>query len=160
MRQSYRKRRIQDPPQFTNFKPSGIPRRLLDSVEMTVDEFEAIRLADFLQKDHLQASEEMRISRPTFTRLIEKARQKVASALIEGKELAIAGGNIDFVNTMHRCHDCGHTSRHRFGAKHRDCCDCGSENIEDLASSVTGRKKSHKRKNNRENKPITQNPND
>ena len=98
---------INVPPRFNNFKPSGVPRRFLKQIDLTIDEYEALRLTDYLQLEHLEASEKMNISRPTFTRLIEKARHKVAQAIVNGMELVIEGGNIDFVNTLHRCRECG-----------------------------------------------------
>ena len=100
MRGPYRKRFVQRPPFFQNFKPSGIPRKMLKKVELTLDEYEAIRLADYLQIEHLEASEKMKISRPTFTRLIEKARQKIATVIIDGNELVIGGGNVNLKNTF------------------------------------------------------------
>ena len=139
MRGPYRKRRIYRPPQFNNFKPSGVPRKFLESVELTVDEFEAIRLADYQQMEHQQAADEMNISRPTFTRLIEKARQKMARVIIEGKELVILGGNIDFVHTLQECKDCGEVVQKPFTEEQDDCPDCGSSNVEDLARRVMGR---------------------
>jgi predicted DNA-binding protein (UPF0251 family) len=105
MRGPYRKRLVQKPPYFKNFKPSGIPKRMLKKIELTLDEYEAIRLADYLKLEHLEASEKMKISRPTFTRLIDRARQKVAFALIDGMELVIEGGNVDLKNTLYRCND-------------------------------------------------------
>ncbi|HGY54564.1 MAG TPA: DUF134 domain-containing protein [Caldithrix abyssi] len=140
MRGPYRKRRVQRPPQFSNFKPSGIPRKYLDSIELTVDEFEAIRLADYLQKEHAEAAEMMQISRPTFTRLIQQARRKLATAIIEGMELVIIGGNIDFEHTLHRCHDCGEVIQLPVDVSEEDCPGCGSQNVEDLARSfIMGR---------------------
>lgn len=133
MRGPYRKRRVQRPPQFSNFKPSGIPRKYLDSIELTVDEFEAIRLADYLQKDHAEAAEMMQISRPTFTRLIQQARRKLATAIIEGMELVIIGGNIDFEHTLYRCNDCGEVIQESPDTIDEDCPGCGSKNVEDLA---------------------------
>ena len=139
MRGPYRKRRIHRPPQFNNFKPSGVPRKFLESVVLTVDEFEAIRLADYQQMEHQQAADEMNISRPTFTRLIEKARQKMAQVIIEGKELIIMGGNIDFVHTLQECKDCGEVIQLPYSDEYAECPDCGSANIENLARRVMGR---------------------
>ena len=136
MRGPYRKRRVQRPPQFSNFKPSGIPRKYLDSIELTVDEFEAIRLADYLQKEHAEAAEMMQISRPTFTRLIQQARRKLATAIIEGMELVIIGGNIDFEHTLYRCHDCGEVIQQPVDVSEEDCPGCGSKNVEDLARAI------------------------
>jgi len=106
---------------------------MLQSVALTLDEYEAIRLADHEGLEHLAASERMRISRPTFTRLIEKARHKVAEALIEGKELIFEGGNVDLVATLHHCTDCGEVEPKPVDQGTENCPDCGSENVEDLA---------------------------
>ena len=81
----------------------------------------------------------MNISRPTFTRLIEKARRKVAQAIIDGKELIIEGGYFDFVNTIHQCADCGEASPQPFDEDAENCPDCGSENVENLAWRFMGR---------------------
>lgn len=132
MRGPYRKRRIENPPRFTQFRPSGVPKKKLDSVALTIGEYEAIRLADHENMDHQTAAKKMKISRPTFSRIVEKARSKVASAIIEGKQIVIAGGNIDFVNAMHRCRDCGQYTITPINVEMIDCEDCGSENLEDL----------------------------
>ncbi len=132
MRGPYRKRMILQPPQVKSFKPSGIPQRALQNIVMQVDEYEAIRLADYLGLEHQQAADQMQISRPTFTRLIERARNKMASALIEGKALLIEGGNVDFIYPLSRCKDCGETFQPNQNQPVDRCPDCGSENIEDL----------------------------
>jgi predicted DNA-binding protein (UPF0251 family) len=133
MRGSYRKRHILQPPHFKTFKPCGIPRRMLKTVILTVDEYEAIRLADYKGLEHLQAAVEMAISRPTFTRLIEKARHKIALAMVDGMELVVGGGNIEFVNTLHRCRDCGEKQICPSSQKIPGCPECGSRNVEDMA---------------------------
>jgi uncharacterized protein len=63
--------------------------RLLDYVELELDEAEAIRLADYEQLYHEQAGKKMGISRQTFSRLLAAAHQKVSDALINGKCLII-----------------------------------------------------------------------
>lgn len=136
MRQPYRKRRIFKPPLIKSFKPVGIPRRMLDQVVLSLDEYEALRLAYYMNLEHLQASKEMGISRPTFTRLIEKARQKMTLALVEGKELVIEGGNISFINNLHRCKDCGDVYTIPINENIEGCPECGSKNIESLADKV------------------------
>jgi predicted DNA-binding protein (UPF0251 family) len=133
LRRSYRKRRIAEPPGHSHFKPAGIPRRQLQTVFLSVDEYEAIRLADYLKLEHLESSQKMSISRPTFTRLIEQARHKVAQALIEGKELVINGGNIDFEQTLQQCNSCGETSKTDFKQAIDECPQCGSDQLDDLA---------------------------
>ena len=74
------------------FKPAGIPTTKLEQVSLSVDEFEALRLADYEGLYHEQAATMMDISRQTFGRIICAARAKVATTLVEGKVLRIGGG--------------------------------------------------------------------
>lgn len=64
----------------------------LESVGLSVDEFEAIRLKDLEGLEQTAAADSMRISQPTFHRVIEAARKKVADALVNGKAIRIEGG--------------------------------------------------------------------
>ena len=152
MREPYRKRRIHQPPGFKNFKPSGIPRNRLKTVTLTVDEHEAIRLADYEGMEHLKASERMAISRPTFTRLIEKARNKLARAIVDGMELVVEGGNIEFQNTLRRCRECGDEQLSPSDLNIEDCPECGSDDVEDMANKFFDQENLHrKNKENLEN---------
>lgn len=83
-------------PEICNFKPRGIPAKKLKTVNLTLDEYESVRLADYEGLSHEDAAVLMNISRPTFSRLVEKARVKIATFLMEGTELSIAGGNVSF----------------------------------------------------------------
>ena len=100
-------RRVEGNPAASIFKPAGIPARVLEEVTMSLDEFEAIRLADFEGLYQDQAAERMRISRPTFGRIVEVARRKVAEALVHGKALKIEGGPVRFARHRRgRCPAC------------------------------------------------------
>ncbi len=134
MKKPYRTRKVNQPPLFTNFKPSGIPRKFLKKTEITIDEFEAIRLADYCGMEHQEAAENMQISRPTFTRLIKKARQKTAQAIIDGMELVIVGGNYKLMNALHHCRDCGETDQQPLFKNINRCKECGSDNVNNLAN--------------------------
>lgn len=81
-------------PGATYFKPAGVPLRMLEEVTLTLDELEALRLADLEGLYQEQAAERMKISRPTFARVIESARRKVADALTRGKALRLEGGAV------------------------------------------------------------------
>ncbi len=85
-------RRVSDEPACALFKPAGVPARQLEKVPLGVDEFEALRLADYEGLYHQQAATRMNVSRQTFGRIISAARSSVATALIEGKALKIEGG--------------------------------------------------------------------
>ena len=58
---------------------------------------------------HEEAAVKMGISRPTFTRLYEEARNRLAEALIEGKSFIIEGGEVSFSSVSFRCSDCKHS---------------------------------------------------
>lgn len=88
-------------PGVVYFKPAGVPLRELDEVVLALDELEALRLADLLGHYQEQAAAQMKISRPTFSRVVESARKKVADALINGKALRVEGGPV--VHPPHRC---------------------------------------------------------
>ena len=87
-------RTIAGKPAASIFKPAGIPMHEIEEVGMTLDEFEALRQADLVGLYQEQAAEQMGISRPTFSRIIESAHRKVADALVHGKALRIEGGPV------------------------------------------------------------------
>lgn len=94
-------RRIAGRPAVPIFKPIGIPVDELDEVLMSLDEFEAIRLADLDGLYQEQAAAQMNVSRPTFSRIIDTAHSKIADALVHGKALRIEGGPVQL--TRRRC---------------------------------------------------------
>lgn len=87
-------RHICGTPDRNYFKPRGIPADQLEEVLLNLDEFEAIRLADYEHLYQEAAAVQMNISRQTFGRIIESAHQKVADALINGKALNIESGEV------------------------------------------------------------------
>ena len=90
-------RRVWFQPGVTYFKPVGIPMVGLTETVLTVDEFEAIRLKDFEGMEQEQAAKKMKISQPTFHRMVLSARKKVADALVNGKAIKIEGGSYKMV---------------------------------------------------------------
>ena len=103
----------------------------MEEIQLKVDEFEAIRLADFLSMSQEDAAEKMGISRATFGRIHESGRKKIAECLVDGKELSIDGG-VYIVNNKRtfECWDC----RHRISVSHGEprpskCPECESVNI-------------------------------
>lgn len=81
-------------PDKNYFKPRGIPTVDLEEIVLNLDEFEAIRLADYEQLYQEEAAVKMNISRQTFGRIIEAAHKKIADVLLNGKALKIEGGEI------------------------------------------------------------------
>jgi len=86
-------RRIYEEPDVTYFKPRGIPLMEMEDVNISVDEFEAIRLKDYKGLEQKDVAKKMRISQPTLHRMLVSARKKIAEALVEGKAIRIKGGN-------------------------------------------------------------------
>ena len=123
-------RKISNPPLMQGFKPFGIPRRMLSQVSLLYDEYEAIRLLDYEGMNQDQAAVQMNVSRPTLTRIYEKARKTIAQALVEGNMIVIEGGNVQFDREWFRCRRCYKL----VGGleNHVHCKDCTSFNDEEL----------------------------
>lgn len=92
MPRPYNFRRVCHLPQSSYFKPRGVPLSALQNINLTVDEFEAVRLADLEGLYHNDAADKMNVSRQTFGRILESAHKKIADALVNGKALSIEGG--------------------------------------------------------------------
>ena len=79
-------------PEYVGFQPEGISNG--EVIQLTVDEFETVRLIDL---DHLsqdEAARRLEVARSTVAAIYERARTKLADALVNGKRLLIAGGNV------------------------------------------------------------------
>ena len=90
------------------FKPVGIPANALEGVRLSLEELESIRLKDLEGLEQEECAQQMRVSRPTFHRVLEAARKKLADALINGKAIQIEGGNFELAQRVFRCGDDGH----------------------------------------------------
>ncbi|MDI3525881.1 MAG: uncharacterized protein PWR03_64 [Tenuifilum sp.] len=76
-------------PETVLFKPAGKPTCSIGSIELELDELEAIRLADQQGLYHEDAAKQMGVSRQTFGRILEQARKKVATAIVNGMAIKI-----------------------------------------------------------------------
>lgn len=92
MSRPFRCRRIRCYPDANYFKPRGIPLSELQEIILTLDELEAVRLADLQEMYQEEAAERMNISRQTFGNIINSAHKKIADALLNAKALKIEGG--------------------------------------------------------------------
>ncbi|NPV93351.1 MAG: DUF134 domain-containing protein [Firmicutes bacterium] len=95
-------------PTATYFKPAGVPMSKLEEIQLGIDELEALRLKDVLGMDQEECARQMDLTQSTFQRIITAARQKVASAIVEGKALRVEGGKYQFVLSW-VCRSCGQT---------------------------------------------------
>lgn len=125
-------RRVAFNPAISYFKPRGIPMRDLSEVRLTVDEREAIRLADFLGMSHEDAGRHMNVSRATFGRIVQQARKVVADALINGKAINVEGGNYKMVDEERpfMCRNCSHRWVEPWGTgRPEKCPECNGDNF-------------------------------
>jgi predicted DNA-binding protein (UPF0251 family) len=76
-------------PDVTYFKPRGIPLRELEEIILLPDEVEALKLYEVDNFEQTKAAEKMKISQPTFARLLGSANKKIAEAIIKGKAIKI-----------------------------------------------------------------------
>jgi uncharacterized protein len=97
------RRNICGMPDKNYFKPRGIPTVDLEEIVLNLDEFEAIRLADYEQLYQEEAAVKMNISRQTFGRIVEAAHKKIADVLINGKALRIEVGEVNLEETKSCC---------------------------------------------------------
>ena len=87
-------RRVCAMPVWQGFVPVGAGRcHEGESVTMSVDEYEVVRLVDLEGLTQEACAAQMEIARTTVTGIYDTARRKLADALVNGKSLVIGGGN-------------------------------------------------------------------
>lgn len=139
-------RRIAGSPAAKTFKPAGLPASTLEEVTLSLEEYEAIRLADHEGLYQEEAARRMGVSRQTFGRAIAQARGKVARALVlgcvlrievteaEAAELSCAPQLREFI-----CCACGHGWNEPFGTGRPDACPaCRTDNFHRKGCTGTG----------------------
>lgn len=126
-------RRVEHEPKYTYFKPAGVPLFELKEQTLSIEELEAIRLKDLEGLDQTECAQKMNVSRPTFQRIINQARIKVATALVEGGAIKVEGGSYELAQRKFVCLDCGHGWEVPFGngmhGRNMICPACSSSNI-------------------------------
>ena len=85
---------IEGHPPVLMFKPAGVPARTLQRVTLRLDEYEALRLADYEGLEQDEVAERLGVSRPTVSRILERAHKAVADMLVEGRALVVEGGPV------------------------------------------------------------------
>jgi predicted DNA-binding protein (UPF0251 family) len=94
-------------PEFYSYKPVGISMSDAEIINLTIDEFEAIRLADYEDLYQEEAAERMGVSRQTLGRIVDSAHKKIADAMINGKVMVIEGGSFEIHDKkVHKCQKC------------------------------------------------------
>lgn len=126
-------RKISQPPIMKGFKPYGIPRCKVETVQLTFEEYESIRLVSYEMLPQKEAAVYMNVSRPTLTRIYNRALKNISKAFIEGKAIEIVGGNYEFDKDWYRCKNCHNLvegeNNKALCKKKKSCCSKGLENL-------------------------------
>ncbi len=121
-------RRIQVPPVIKGMSVYGVRGRKSNEVILHIEEYEAIRLLDYQNLTQEEAAVFMDVSRPTLTRIYEEARNKVATAFVEGRDLLFRGGDIYFDKNWYKCNSC-HASFSDYSEVVKNCPVCNSDDL-------------------------------
>ncbi len=124
-----KKRTIGRPPFYSGFTPLGKLYEDTQEVVLEYEEYESLKLADYDGLTHMQAAQAMNVSRPTFTRIYEAARRKVATALWEMRPIIFLKGNSEFDAAWMMCSDCDSVFRLDKPEREPQCPVCGSDLI-------------------------------
>lgn len=123
-------RKVKNPPHFKGFKPVGL-NESLSPVVMNYEEYESIRLSDYELHGQVEAAKLMEVSRPTYTRIYESARRKLAQAMVLGRPIVFEGGKVYFDSEWYGCRECGCWFNHPERVEEVTACAlCGSNRIE------------------------------
>lgn len=126
-----RSRKLQAPPVIKGMSVYGMRGRRSKEVILLFEEYEAIRLLDYRKMTQEEAAKHMDISRPTLTRIYEVARQKVAEAFVEGKDIIFRGGNFYFDENWYKCTSCK-ASFNNYSEANPVCPICNSSSVVSL----------------------------
>lgn len=122
MARPVKRRRICQIPRCRQFLPAD--GGMAEGVTITLDEFEALRLIDYMGLNQEECARQMMVARTTVQAVYNSARQKMADALVCGKRLDIDGGTYDLCPDTDTC--CGKHCRKR-GCPNRQCEAGGTE---------------------------------
>ncbi|MDD3842200.1 MAG: DUF134 domain-containing protein [Candidatus Izemoplasmatales bacterium] len=104
-------------PESDAFGPTNQTITVDNTVTMTVDEYETIRLIDLEGLMQEECAAQMNIARTTVQSIYGEARKKIADALVNRKWIVIAGGDVIICEGVNPYCGRGGCQRHRC---HRD----------------------------------------
>lgn len=113
MARPVKRRRVCGLPRIAAFGPH--PCEAEEQLELTVDEYEVIRLVDLLGFTQEESAAQMNVARTTVQSIYDSARRKLADALVNGKMLVVTGGCYEICPQAQSCcgKSCGdHSCRH------------------------------------------------
>jgi uncharacterized protein len=141
-------RRMMSVPTVSGFKPYGdtITSSKENAVFLLCEEYEALRLNDYEKCNQCEAAVIMQVSRPTFTRIYLSARQKIAAAFIEGRQIIIEGGKVQYDQNWYLCNDCK-CSFNKMEEIPVKCPLCSSKNIQEYSPEIITKNDCHLKQN-------------
>ena len=116
MARPYKARRICSVPTIDTFGP--LNQEMDSAVELTLEEYETIRLIDWLACTQEECADQMGVARTTVQAVYNSARKKLADCLVNGKRLEIRGGNYQLCPDGGNC--CGKNCG-KLGCRRRRC---------------------------------------
>lgn len=126
-------RRMDSPPRIIGLKPFG-STKVTESIQLLFEEWEVIRLLDYEGLNQQEAAKQLDVSRPTLTRIYEKARRKIAKALVDGNSIVIGGGDVAFNKPWFRCGSCQNSFEEN--VKRGRCPECSSTDLSVVEETV------------------------
>ena len=100
-------RRVEFIPHIHYFVPKDNELADVGENVLKIEEVEAIRLKDLEKLEQEECAQKMEVSRQTFQRILNSAREKIADSIINGKAIRIEGGNFTRNICPVKCLDCG-----------------------------------------------------
>ena len=151
-------RRVDNPPLFKGYRTIGNTGND-HAVVLNIEEYEAIRLSDYMLYGQHAAADEMGVSRSTYARIYESARRKVSEAFVEGRPIVFEGGKVHFNSEWYICGDCSSLFNHPDKANSDvKCALCSSGKVSQFSDDKSvrnGRKRGECRGRCNEKKGIT-----
>ncbi len=98
-------RKVCSMPSNSKFGPMDAKVDHKTHINMTIDEYETIRLIDLEGLNQEECSKQMNVARTTVQGIYNEARKKIADSIVNGKPLWIGGGEYKLCEgTGNSCH--------------------------------------------------------
>ncbi len=93
------------------------------TIDITVDEYEVVRLIDYVGLTQQECARQMQVARSTITAIYDTVRYKISDSIVNSKAIKVEGGDYEVCpNSKHCCGQCG---KNRCGrCKHGSCDRC------------------------------------
>ncbi len=122
-------RRVEFIPKSTYFVPIDKPRCETKETVLKIEELEAMRLKDVEGLNQEECAKKMNVSRQTFQNIIDSARKKIATALIEGNAISIRGGKYTRNLCEFKCFYCQNVYEVQYEEDRYVCPKCGATEV-------------------------------